>query len=142
VRQLQNVTRQLVISNRDSTEFCTDSVLSDLFKSDDASREHETPEPRRNPQKRAVKELADGEMLAALRHHRFNLSLTCSELGVSRNWLNKFIERCPHLRKAKDISIDEISRCAAECDNDLNAMADRLQVSTRGLQLQMKRLGL
>lgn len=142
VRQLQNVARQLVISNRDSEEFCADSVLSDLLKREETSHEQATPVSRNRVRKRAARELADQEILHVLRHHRFNLNLTCSELGVSRNWLNKYIERCPHLRKAKDIGIEEISRCAAECGNDINAMADRLQVSTRGLQLQMKRLGL
>ncbi len=142
VRQLQNVTRQLVISNRDAKDFCADSVLSDLMEREVASYEQIAQVPRKSTRKRSVKELADQEIIDVLRRHRFNLNLTCSELGVSRNWLNKYIECCPHLRKAKDIGIEEIRRCAAECGNDLDAMADRLQVSSRGLQLQMKRLGL
>jgi two-component system nitrogen regulation response regulator GlnG len=142
VRQLQNVTRQLVISNRDSKELCADSVLADLLKREGVSHEQAEAVPRKSVRKRAATDLADQEIINVLRRHRFNLNLTCSELGVSRNWLNKYIERCPHLRKAKDIGIEEIRRCAAECGNDLNAMADRLEVSSRGLQLQMKRLGL
>lgn len=142
VRQLQNVTRQLVISNRDSKELSADAILEELFELSHTSREKTMTSEHGQTQKRRATELADKEIVDVLRRHRFNLNQTCSELGVSRNWLNKFIESCPHLRKAKDIGIDEIRRCAVECGNDLNAMADRLQVSTRGLQLQMKRLGL
>ncbi|MBN1654359.1 MAG: sigma-54-dependent Fis family transcriptional regulator [Deltaproteobacteria bacterium] len=142
VRQLQNVTRQLVISNRDSRELNADSVLDELLTRKNLPDAEEMPTQNQPVKKRRVAELSDQEIIDVLRRHRFNLNLTCSELGVSRNWLNKFIEHCPYLRKAKDLGEEEIRLCAAECGDDINAMAARLEVSLRGLQLQIKRLGM
>jgi two-component system nitrogen regulation response regulator GlnG len=142
VRQLQNLTRQLVISNRDSRKLDADPILTDLLRNVTDSQNRADIPSQPPKKKRRTNELTEPEIIGVLRQHRFNLNASASELGISRNWLNHFIEHCPSLRQAKDVEAAEIRQCAIECDNDINKMAARLEVSSRGLKLQIKRLGL
>jgi len=142
VRQLQNVTRQLVISNRDSQKLNVDPVLEELFRSEDALQQVQVGVTQPPSKKHGVDGLTEQEVIAVLRRHQFNLNASAEALGISRNFLNQFIEKSSSLRQAKDLSATEIKKCAFECDNDIDQMAARLEVSSRGLKLQMKRLGL
>lgn len=142
VRQLQNVTRQLVISNRESSKLCMDVILSNLFSRSKCQTKSSEDLEQPLSSKRRIADLTDQEIIDTLKKHKFNLNATCAELDVSRTWLNTYIDRSPHIRKAKDLSAEEIKQCAIECEHDLHAMASRLGVSCRGLLLQKKRLGL
>ena len=77
-----------------------------------------------------------------MRENGFNLNRAAAALQVSRTYLNTRINRCPQLRKAKDLDRAEIERAHEAHGGDLDRMAAALEVSPRGLQLQMKRLGL
>ncbi|MCW5809068.1 MAG: sigma-54-dependent Fis family transcriptional regulator, partial [Deltaproteobacteria bacterium] len=81
-------------------------------------------------------------LVETLRAHRFQLNRTAEALGISRTHLDALIARSPHLRKAKDLTLDEIAAAAAAAGDDVDAMAARLEVSPRGLRLRMRQLGL
>jgi two-component system, NtrC family, nitrogen regulation response regulator GlnG len=142
VRQLQNVTRQLAIFNRRSDVFRIDPIVNKLFKTIDSPK-RESPETRSKPSKKnRPGDLSDEQILDTWRRNQYNFNTSAAELDVSRVWLNTRFDRIPGIRKAKDIPADEIRQCAVECGNDLEAMAARLEVSVRGLQLQMKRFNM
>jgi two-component system nitrogen regulation response regulator GlnG len=81
-------------------------------------------------------------VLSALRSAEWSTSEAARRLGISRTTIYKFVDRSPSLRKARDLSEEEILRCLAERRGDVDAAAARLQVSPRGLRLRMRELGL
>ena len=105
----------------------------------------DSPEPspaESKPVYRAPDTLDEDELLAALRAHAFRLQPTAAALGISRTSLYALIAKSPRIRKAKDLSADDIERCRARCDNDLDRMAAELEVSRKGLRRRMTLLGL
>ncbi len=95
------------------------------------------PRERRDPD-----EVGEDELLAALRAHRFNIQRTAEELGISRGGVYSRIERSPKIRKAIDLTAEEIQACREGCNGDLDAMVAALEVSKRGLKRRMAQLGL
>ena len=75
-----------------------------------------------------------------MREHRFKIKLVAEVLGVSRSWLNTRLESCQGIRKAKELSREEILEAARDSDGVLPTMAERLEVSEHGLKLRMKAL--
>jgi DNA-binding NtrC family response regulator len=84
--------------------------------------------------------IADRELIATLAAQRWKIGATAAALGVSKTTLYGLIEKCPAIRKARDLSREEILACHAELGGDLDAMSEQLQVSKRGLQLRIKEL--
>ena len=101
-------------------------------------------EPRRAPRKpyRHPEEVGEQEMLAALRAHRWRPQPAAEQLGISRPSLYAKIEKSTKIRKAADLSRQEIEACLAQAGGDLDAMVEKLEVSKRGLQIRMTQLGL
>ncbi|HET9210528.1 MAG TPA: sigma 54-interacting transcriptional regulator [Thermoanaerobaculia bacterium] len=151
VRQLRNVVRQLVLAGRDAGEegmwMQVESALREIVKpvpdviTD--SYPAATPEPRRAPRKpyRNPEEVGEEEMLAALRAHRWRPQPAAEALGISRPSLYAKIEKSAKIRKAADLSRQEIEACLAQAGGDLDAMVEKLEVSKRGLQIRMTQLG-
>jgi hypothetical protein len=52
------------------------------------------------------------------------------------------MEACPGIRKAGDLTREELAGVLAVTGRDLDAMSARLRVSRRGLQLRLRELGL
>jgi two-component system nitrogen regulation response regulator GlnG len=50
------------------------------------------------------------------------------------------IEKSTRLRKAKDVPIEQILRLHDELGGDVEAMAEKLEVSSRGLYLRLKEI--
>jgi two-component system, NtrC family, nitrogen regulation response regulator GlnG len=147
IRQLRNVTRQLVISNRGQPQLRLDPHLADDLAAPTfvrtpaprpvrASSEH-SGLPRRKPA-----ELTESELLDALRACAWDLKAAADRLGIPRPSIYDLIDKSPNLRTAGDLSVEEISGCFRECGGDLDAMAARLQVSKRALNRRIKELGL
>ncbi len=86
--------------------------------------------------------LDDPSLLASLRAHGFHLARTAEALGISRTHLDALIAKSSTIRKAKDLAREEIVACSSELGDDLDAMAEKLEVSPRGLRLRMRQLGL
>ncbi len=142
VRQLRNVVRQLVITNRGETKFRSDKTLERLLD-EPKTPEQDAQEVRVERKKRRASEsITDEEIISALRKHGFNISAAAVALGASRTWLFTRMERCDRIRKAADIGADEILNCQERCDGDIEQMAQSLEVSQHGLKQRMKQLNL
>jgi len=90
----------------------------------------------------APRELTDDALTAALATHRWRPGAAATALGISKTTLYALIERCPAIRRARDVERGELEACRATTGGDLDAMSARLQVSRRGLQLRMRELGM
>jgi two-component system nitrogen regulation response regulator GlnG len=148
VRQLRNVVRQLVIAGRDLPEVPMGPAVERLFQDAPAREEPRpdrvdpTPSVRARPVYRRPEDVREDELLAALRANRWRLQPTAAALGISRPSLYDRIDRSPSIRKAVDLGREEIEASFERCAGDLDAMVEELEVSKRGLQRQMKKLGI
>lgn len=153
VRQLRNCVRQIVIAGRDAGEpgmwLQVERLLqesSSVAPPDDGPTwdfPGEAPPPRESRKRyRSPEDVTDDELIAALRTHRWRIQRAAAELGISRGSLYDRIEKSPRIRKAADLSREEIAACQARCGGDLDAMVEALEVSKRGLQRRMTQLGL
>jgi two-component system, NtrC family, nitrogen regulation response regulator GlnG len=159
VRQLRNAVRQLVIAGRDAGEPGMWLQAERLFQEaartaaaldDDPTHSHpgERAEPSSPPAQESRKryrrpeDVTDDELIAALRAHRWRIQRAAAELGISRGSLYDRIEKNSRIRKAVDLSREEIQECSERCDGDLDAMVAALEVSKRGLQRRMTQLGM
>jgi two-component system nitrogen regulation response regulator GlnG len=103
----------------------------------------DTPRSGAPPVKyRPPSEVANEELLAALRANRWEIKPTARQLGIARPSLYLLMEKLPGLRKAVDLSRAEILEAQSACDGNLEAMVDHLEVSKPALLQRMKRLGL
>ncbi|NNC15153.1 sigma-54-dependent Fis family transcriptional regulator [Corallococcus exiguus] len=163
IRQLRNLTRQLVIGSRGQARLQLDPQLEEALGSAagagtapiprgaqaaagplvapaqgaDAPEAREAAVPRRKPS-----QVTEAELLAALRASAWDLKATADALGIPRPSVYDLIERSPNLRTAGDLGADEIIRCFETCGGDLDAMVRTLEVSKRALGRRLKELGL
>jgi len=102
-------------------------------------------QPDRTPARkeyRSPEAATEDELLAALRANRWRIQRAAAQLGISRTSLYDRIEKSSRIRKAVDLSHQEIEACQERCAGDLDAMVEFLEVSKRGLQRRMTQLGL
>jgi two-component system nitrogen regulation response regulator GlnG len=152
VRQLRNLTRQLVIGSRglpglrvtprieqelDSAIVPSPASASSSASSSSSSSSEEKASPRRRPS-----EVGEQELLAALRASSWDIKAAADRLGITRPSLYELIDKSPNIRTAGDVSTEELTRCFHECQGDLDAMVRRLEVSKRALQRRLRDLGL
>jgi two-component system nitrogen regulation response regulator GlnG len=83
----------------------------------------------------------DTRLRDTLRAHRFEPGATADALGISRAALYRLMVRAS-IRTASDLAADEIEAARRDTSGDLDAMAEKLQVSARGLRLRMTQLGM
>lgn len=147
VRQLRNVTRQLVIGNRGQPSLRLDAQLEQELVLSEASpigrpvSVQSTAKAKAAPRRRPS-EISEPELLAALRESGWDFQAAADRLGVHRTSVYDLIERNPHIRTAGDLSVEELTRCYHECRGDLDAMVRQLEVSKRALSRRVKELGL
>jgi two-component system nitrogen regulation response regulator GlnG len=157
IRQLRNVTRQLVIASRGRPQLQLDARLAAELAAGGPEGEAgsgsgtgpiSTPEARAAPPgrpsgtRRRPAEIAEPELIAALRATAWDLKAAADHLGIPRASIYHVISRCPNVRTAGDLAPDEIERCHRECHGDLDRMAAHLEVSRRALGRRVKELGL
>jgi two-component system, NtrC family, nitrogen regulation response regulator GlnG len=136
VRQLRNVARQLAIASRGVAQLQLSPAVERALAPKTASEP-----PRPGPQTRArPAEIDEATLVSTLGAHRYRIAATAKALGISKTSLYALIEASPRVRKARDLSADEISLAIA--DNDVAEAAQGLEVSERGLRLRMTELGL
>jgi len=148
VRQLANVVRQLAIANRGSdpaTRF--EEVEALLAQPAPAAPvpDGEPPPHRERPREhraRRPSDLTEDEVIAALRAHRFRPAAAADALGIPRSSIYDLIERIPGLRKASELSREEIQTTRERVGPSVEAMAVELEVSERGLRRRLGELGL
>ncbi len=158
VRQLHNAVRQLVIASRSFATVQIGPQIERLLRDpqpppsqgaeagQEPSREVEKPEPaarRRRPtveDYRSPAGVSEAEIIETLRSCRWEVKLAAHILGISRPSLYLLIDKSPNIRKAADLSAEQIEEARVECAGDLEAMGMRLEVSRKGLQQRMKQL--
>ncbi|HSG41277.1 MAG TPA: sigma 54-interacting transcriptional regulator, partial [Thermoanaerobaculia bacterium] len=151
VRQLRNLVRQIVIAGRDAGErgmwLQVERLLQETARLSAPPDEVRTWPPvsiPKEPRKayRSPEDVTEDELLQALRANRWRIQRAAEALGISRGSLYDRIEKSTRIRKAADLSREEIRACRERCGGDLDAMAERLEVSKRGLQRRMTLLGI
>jgi two-component system nitrogen regulation response regulator GlnG len=152
VRQLRNAVRQLVIASRSSEVVEISPQIERLLREvapTPTLAETETfespPPPRRRAEAaeyRSPSEVTEPELVEALRATRWEVKLAAERLGISRPSLYLLIEKFPSIRKAVDLTREEILEARQLCGGRLDAMVDRLEVSKKGLQQRMTQLGI
>ena len=152
VRQLRNVVRQLVISSRGELEAGLSPALlrqlsdaapvvpAPLSAVGPAAGRSEARAARR--QRRKPADIAEGELVDALRAQRWDIKSTAAALGISRTSLYKLMEASDRVRTASHLDVDEIRACHSDLGGNLDAMVDRLRVSKHALRRRIQDLGL
>ncbi|HSF43746.1 MAG TPA: sigma-54 dependent transcriptional regulator [Thermoanaerobaculia bacterium] len=145
VRELRNVARQIAAESREARQARLPPALeralsAPVRKPAEPRPERSRPGPR--PAYRTPSEVGDEELLNALRASHWNLAEAASRLRLSRTSLYALIERCPAVRKASDLSRDEILAALDRHEGDLNAAAGDLRVSPHGLRIRRTELGI
>jgi two-component system nitrogen regulation response regulator GlnG len=141
VAELQTVARRLAICNRGVKHFTLDTWLEERL-SLLGRRPERTPSARPvNDDKRDPRGITDAEIVAAMRQARFKVVKATEILGVSRSWLNTRLEFCEGLRKAKELTREEIDEAAQHSGGNTRKMAELLEVSEHGLKLRKNALG-
>jgi len=146
IRQLRNVTRQLVIGSRGHAQLRLDPQLAEELAA--AAPPASGPSPARAPTdpgttpRRKPSEVTEPELVEALRACAWDLKAAADRLRIPRPSMYDLIEKHPNIRTAGSLGADEIAQCFRDCAGDLDAMAARLQVSRRALHRRVKELGL
>jgi two-component system nitrogen regulation response regulator GlnG len=155
IRQLRNLTRQLIIGCRGQPRLRLDPRLEKELTASLMPRPgrpapvaevrqlldpHPTPKPKgaavpdsKGPSRRKASDVTESELLAALRESGWDRKSAADRLGIPRSSIYDLAHKFPNIRTAGDLSAEEISRCYQECGGDLDAMAERLKVSKRAL---------
>jgi DNA-binding NtrC family response regulator len=102
------------------------------------------PEARsgRRPVYRSPAGISELELHGALKANRWHLQATAAQLRVSRTSLYDLIDRNPRIRKASDLTREEIEEARRRLEGDLDDMVEALEVSERGLLRRMTELGM
>lgn len=147
VRELRAAARRYAIYNRGRKHVQLDDLLRAIMEvaevvegsSSEGPTTLATPAPA---VKRQRVTWTDNEIADALARCDYEIDRTARVLEVSRSWLHVRIENMTSVRKAKDLTAEEIDAASGEQTFDLSATARMLKVSAKGLQLQMTRLGI
>ncbi len=143
VRQLRNAVRQIAVRGADKAQAELPPLLARRLELAPPAADSTAPAmPATTPRHRPPEDVDAAELLAALSRNRFNLTRSAAELGLSRTSLYSLVDRSPDIRKASEISRQEIEKSLARCGDRVDDTAEELQVSQRGLLLRMKELGL
>jgi len=154
VRELRNVARHLALGCHDAVQAELSPTVERALAAPIAGEERLAPGPETLPETdrpaartraaraeyRAISEISDDELLAALRASHWNLASAAGRLGVSRTSLYARVERHAGIRKAGDLGRDEIAAALERCGGDLDAAAEALGVSPHGLKIRRTEL--
>ncbi|HEX8111386.1 MAG TPA: sigma-54 dependent transcriptional regulator [Kofleriaceae bacterium] len=156
IRELRNVTRQLVIESRGLPQLRLDPRLAEQLGVPARPIDSGPPRPPSDPAievarppsdpaievRRKPSDVSEGELQDALRACAWDLKAAADRLRIPRPSIYDLIERSPDIRTAGDLGADEIAQCFQACAGDLDAMVAQLQVSRRALSRRLRELGL
>ncbi len=134
--------------NDEDDEGSTDTRSSDSAADSTADLPGPAPADAPAPLRRGAERyrspagIGESELVDALRANRWHLRATAAQLGISRSSLYDLIDRSPGIRKASELSREEIEEARVLTDGKLDAMVESLEVSERGLLRRMTELGL
>ena len=145
VRQVANVVRQAVIANRHADPAERFEEIETLLRAPSTHRaQPEDPSPPASrasvPVKRRAADLHEDEVIAALRACRFQPAAAADALGIPRPSIYDLMKKIPGLRKAADLSREDIDESRRQVGPSLEAMAEHLEVSERALRRRLGQL--
>ena len=144
VRELRNVVRQLVVSSHDQPVIGEGVDLEELL----GRWGHSTAAPSPSPAATTTEssppkgELAEDDLIEALRQHAWRLAPTARALNLSRPALYRLIDRSTRIRKASEVPREEAAAALRAAGGDIAQAAAQLEVSPRALTLRLRALGL
>jgi two-component system nitrogen regulation response regulator GlnG len=140
VRELANVALTFAVENRDRVRGrMTDDIKRALrSRSAPAVETTEDGPPPSGPGP-AAREVADADVVAAMRAEKFSVVKAARRLGLSKSHLYERLRGVPEVRLVDDLPEDEIQTALAACAGDVEAAATRLQVSSRALNVRLSR---
>jgi two-component system nitrogen regulation response regulator GlnG len=150
IRQLRNLTRQLVIASRGQPSLRIDpqlerelgTVVAPAPAAGHSVRVAHLPEARAVVPRRKPSDVTKPELIDALRANLWDLKPAADQLGIPRTSIYDLMAK-HEIRTAGDLSVEEITRCyQQECKGDLDAMVQRLEVSKQALRRRIRELGL
>ena len=147
VRQLANVVRQIVIANRGADpatrfEQVEALLLQKAPTAETVAKPQSGSSALDSPGRPRPSDLREGEVIEALRAHRFRPSAAADALGIPRSSIYDLIDKIPGLRKASDLTRVEITEARDRVGPSLEAMAAELEVSERALRRRLGELDL
>jgi two-component system nitrogen regulation response regulator GlnG len=141
VRQLRNLARHLVISNRGRDQPIVTPAMERVLDRQSPTETVARVEPETVASVRSA-EISDARMIEALRQNGWSPNRAAASLGIATGTLHDMMRRSRQVRRAADLSDDELRAAYAACDGETRAMADRLCVSERGLRVALRQRGL
>ncbi|HMG57078.1 MAG TPA: sigma 54-interacting transcriptional regulator, partial [Kofleriaceae bacterium] len=156
IRELRNVTRQLVIESRGLDQVRLDPRLANQLGMVarpstsgplrlPSGSAIDVPQRASNPAietRRKPSDVTESELQDTLRACAWDLKVAADRLRISRSSICGLVARSPHIRTAGDLGTDEIAQCFRSCAGELDAMVAQLQVSRRALSRRLRKLGL
>jgi len=130
VRELRNMASQLALASRGEDRAATEAIAPRLEPAEGHARSV------------APVELTEDTALEALRATGFSVAAASRRLGVPNATLHDLIRRSTRIRRAGDLSREEIMAALEAADGDARHAAHSLEVSERGLRLRMKALSI
>ncbi|MEZ4302999.1 MAG: sigma-54 dependent transcriptional regulator [Polyangiaceae bacterium] len=135
IRELRNVTRQIVIDNRGRDRLRIDPRLaaemeaSALPLPEEPASLNTASAPL--PARRRSTEVTEEELIAALREHRWDLKPAADALRIPRSSIYDLVARFPGVPTAGRLTAEDLARCHRECGGDLDAARARSPSASR-----------
>jgi two-component system nitrogen regulation response regulator GlnG len=146
IRQLHNLTRQVIIGSRGQPSLRLDPALEQELS---GPMLPPTGLPAAiplvtaaKPHRRKLSELSEEEIVRALEANAWQLKTAADQLNVARASLYDWLRQNPHVRTDNSLSVEELIRHYRECGEDLEVTSQRLRLSRWALVRRLKELGL
>jgi two-component system nitrogen regulation response regulator GlnG len=142
VRQLRNLARHLVISNRGKQELAITKAVERALGED--GEPQAPPQPASTIPRPSTRpaEISNEHLLQTLRDHDWSPNRAAASLGIATGTLHDLMRRSGAIRRAADLNEDELRAAQEACGSDTRAMASMLCVSERGLRIALRQRGL
>jgi two-component system nitrogen regulation response regulator GlnG len=135
VRQLAHVLGRALLELRAGQEPVFDTLVN--------VRRGSQAAPAAMPGKRrALGELGEADILAALHNNGWRIQGAAGELGISRPSMYKLIEAHPAIRRPEDIGTDELAEGLRQSGGDVERSAALLLTPLEALRRHLRGLGL
>lgn len=92
--------------------------------------------------RKKLSELGEPEVLAAMQANHWYIQCAAQALGVSRPSMYKLLESHSQIRRAEQITKEEITQALAQCSGDVEDCAAYLKTPTEALRRHLRGLGL
>lgn len=147
IRQLRNLTRQIVIGSQGLPSLRLDPQLEQelsgpaLPPASPPSSKPVAPPAKESP-RRKLADYTEEQIVQALEENTWEIKKAAERLDVARSTLYDWLKRSPHVRLADGLGADELARHYRECQGQLDSMSQRLKLSRWALVRRLKELGI